>query len=89
MRVMPTISMFFGIAIRMYYDDHGPPHFHAYYGPDAVVVEIETLRVISGRLPRRAQAMVLEWAAERREQLRIDWFLAEGHQPLVRIEPQE
>ena len=67
MRVMPTISMFFGIAIRMYYDDHGPPHFHAYYGPDAVVVEIETLRVISGRLPRRAQAMVLEWAAERRE----------------------
>lgn len=29
---MPTISMFYGIVIRMYYDDHNPPHFHAFYG---------------------------------------------------------
>ena len=86
---MPTISMFFGIAIRIYYDDHPPPHFHAYYGPDAGIIEIETLRVVSGRFPRRALAMVLEWAAYRREELRRDWALAEGHQPLEPIAPLE
>lgn len=86
---MPTISMFFGIAIRMYFDDHAPPHFHAYYGSDAAAIEIDTLRIVSGRLPRRALAMVLEWAAERREELRRDWNLAAGHRPLERIAPLE
>ena len=57
---MPTISAFFGIFIRMYYDDHGPPHFHAYYGDHAALIEIETLKVIAGSLPKRALAMVLE-----------------------------
>ena len=61
---MPTISIFFGIAIRMYYDDHAPPHFHAYYGREAVVIDIQTLAVRDGRIPRRALALVLEWAAE-------------------------
>ena len=59
---MPTISEFFGIVIRMYYDDHGSPHFHAHYGEYAAIIEIETLRFGEGELPRRAQAMVLEWA---------------------------
>jgi len=86
---MPTISLFFGIAVRMYFDDHGPPHFHAYYGSDAAAIEIETLRVIAGRLPRRALAMVLEWAAERREELRMDWALADAHRTLERIAPLE
>ncbi len=56
---MPTISLFFGIIIRMYYDDHAPPHFHAYYQEHSVVVLIDTLEVRDGRLPRRAIAMVL------------------------------
>ncbi len=86
---MPTVSMFFGIAIRMYFGGHAPPHFHAYYGSDLAVVEIETLRVMYGRLPRRALAMVLEWAAERREELRADWALAQAHRPLQRIDPLE
>jgi hypothetical protein len=73
----------------MYFDDHAPPHFHAYYGSDAVVVEIETLRVMYGRLPRRAMAMVVEWAAEHRGQLRDDWALAEAHRPLQKIDPLE
>jgi hypothetical protein len=79
---MPTISMFFGIIVRMYFDDHAPPHFHAYYGSDATVIEIETLRVLYGKLPRRAMALVLEWAAEHRDELRRDWVLAEEHRPL-------
>lgn len=57
---MPTISRFFGISIRMYYDDHAPPHFHAYYGKNAVVVDIITLDVREGDIPRRALALVLE-----------------------------
>lgn len=73
----------------MYYDDHASPHFHAYYGGHAAVVEIETLRLMDGNLPRRARAMVLEWAAEHRRELMADWKLAEEHRPLNPIAPLE
>ena len=86
---MPTISRFFGITIRMYYDDHAPPHFHAYYGKSAAVIEIETLRMREGKLPRRALALVLEWTADHRDELVEDWRLAENHQPLNSIESLE
>ena len=51
---MPTISSFFGIAIRMYFDDHAPPHFHAYYANEVVVVDIHPLSGVAmaaGRSP--------------------------------------
>ena len=86
---MPTISEFFGITIRMYFDDHNPPHFHAYYGEHEALIEVNTLYVLEGSLPRRAKALVLEWAAEHREELLEDWQLAAQHYPLNRIEPLE
>lgn len=86
---MPTISSFFGIVIRMYFDDHAPPHFHAYYGSSSAQIAIETLQVIGGELPRRALALVLEWASAHREELRADWQRAQQHQPLVTIAPLE
>jgi len=86
---MPTISEFFGIVIRMYYQDHAPAHFHAYYGEHNAVVEIETLQVREGRLPRRALSLVVEWAIEHREELLEDWRLAQAHQPLRRVAPLE
>ena len=86
---MPTISVFFGIMIRMYYDDHAPPHFHAYYGSDSAVIEIGTLLITRGRLPRRVGAMVLEWAAEHRVELLANWFRAQRREPLAPIEPLE
>jgi hypothetical protein len=86
---MPTLSVFFGVTIRMYYDDHAPPHFHAYYGEHAAVVEIESLRIRYGQLPRRALAMVLEWATEHRVELMANWWLAQAHQPLNQIQPLE
>ena len=86
---MPTISEFFGILIRMYYDDHNPPHFHVFYGEYEAQVSIDTLEVIKGKLPKRALALVLEWAAEHRNELREDWRLAELHEPLDKIEPLE
>ncbi len=86
---MPTLSLFFGIVIRMYYDDHAPPHFHAYYQEHAVVILIETLAVRDGQLPRRAMAMVLEWAVIHRAELMTDWNLAAEHRPLNKIAPLE
>jgi Domain of unknown function (DUF4160) len=40
---MPTISQFFGILIRMYFNDHAPPHFHALYNEREAVIRIEPL----------------------------------------------
>ncbi|MDA8377384.1 MAG: DUF4160 domain-containing protein [Phycisphaerae bacterium] len=86
---MPTISLFFGIVIRMYYDDHAPPHFHAYYQEHAAVILIETVAVRDGYLPRRAMTMVIEWASAHRDELIADWKLAAEHEPLNKIAPLE
>ena len=86
---MPTISVFYGIIVRMYFDDHAPPHFHAHCGSHSAVVRIDTLEVIDGSLPRRAFALVLEWAIENRDELRSNWALAERHERLHMIKPLE
>lgn len=86
---MPTVSQFFGISIRMYYDDHPPPHFHAYYGDEVAKIDIATLHTTEGRLRRRPLSLVLEWAVEHRDELNENWRLAEAHQPLNEIPPLE
>jgi len=79
---MPEISRFFGIVIKIFYNDHQPAHFHAEYGEFEALFEIQTLGVIRGELPSRAKAMVLEWAAGHREELNRDWNLARsGEKP--------
>lgn len=57
----------------MYFNDHAPPHFHAKYQEHEAQVTIESLEVLRGSLPRRALALVLEWAALHRHELRVDW----------------
>jgi hypothetical protein len=84
---MPTISQFYGITIRMYFDDHPPPHFHAYYGSDAAKIDINTLEIQEGKLRRRTLSLVVEWAEEHREELLENWRLAEAHRPLNQIDP--
>ena len=84
---MPRISQFFGIIISMYYNDHSPPHFHAKYAEHEAKVAIETLELEEGNLPRRALALVLEWAALHRAELWDNWERAREGQPLVQIEP--
>ena len=86
---MPTISIFFGIVIRMFYSDHAPPHFHAQYGEYKAELAIDTLEVIGGSLPRRTLALVIEWAAVHREELRTDWELCREHRKPNTIEPLE
>ena len=84
---MPCISEFFGIVISMYYNDHAPPHFHAEYQGNEVLILISTLEVYAGELPRRAHALVLEWAAIHRQELLENWNRARMGLPLNRIEP--
>ena len=59
---MPVIARFYGILIKMYFREHGIPHFHALYAEYNGVFEINSLKMIEGDLPNRAQRMVKEWA---------------------------
>lgn len=85
---MPILSRFLGISIKMYYDDHSPPHFHAYYGSFEVAVEIES-GVVRGNFPPRALRHLLEWRALRRGDLRVAWHsarLGQHPQPIAGLE---
>ena len=84
---MPTISTFYGILIRMFFKDHAPPHFHARYGEFEAMIEIDTLAIIEGQLPRRALNLVQEGAMIHREELLEDWRLSRGNTPPTKIEP--
>jgi uncharacterized protein DUF4160 len=84
---MPELSRFFGIVVRMFYSDHEPAHFHAIYGEYEALIEVETLSLFRGSLPRRALALVLEWAALHRAELRDDWQRARNGETLKAIEP--
>lgn len=86
---MPTISMFYGIIIRMYYapGEHNPPHFHAYYGDEAATFSLETLEVLEGSLPRKQQRLVQAWAELHLDELRADWRLAMNGETPFKIAP--
>lgn len=86
---MPEISRFFGIIIRMFFDDHLPPHFHAEYGEDEVLININTLSVISGKLKARALGLVMEWALIHQNELLVEWDKAKNLKALGKIEPLE
>jgi hypothetical protein len=86
---MPEISRFFGIVIRMFHNDHVPPHFHAEYGEHEALIEIETLDVYAGSLPARALVLVRDWATAHQEELRFDWTLARTGRPPESIAPLE
>ena len=82
---MPVISYFFGIYIRMYFDDHGPPHFHAEYQGSEAFVSIGTGEVLEGRLPTRAARLVKEWSLAHREELMQNWLRGRAFEPMQRI----
>jgi hypothetical protein len=84
---MPTISAFYGILIQMFWKDHAPPHFHALYAEYEAVVDIRTLEIVDGGLPRRAMALMLEWAQEHRAELMEDWDLCNRNQSPNKSQP--
>jgi hypothetical protein len=85
---MPIISRFYGIDIVMYFNDHHPPHFHAFIGEHEALIEWAPVpHVYRGALPRRALKRVSDWALLHHAELDADWNLARSGQPLAQIPP--
>ena len=84
---MPTVSTFYGILIQMFFDDHAPPYFHALYAEFKALINIHTLEIIKGEMPKRAIALILEWASEHRSELIEDWELCKENQLPKKIAP--
>lgn len=82
---MPVVSIFFGIVIRMYHDDHPPPHFHASYQGFEAFVAIETGLVVAGKLPKRVSRIVRRWSLDHREELMANWARGEALLPMEMI----
>ena len=72
---MPEISRFYGMVIKMYFQqaEHNPPHFHVIYGDYIGAVDIQTLELREGDLPAKALKLVREWAELHRDDLMEIW----------------
>ena len=86
---MPEVSRFYGIVIRMFFREHGPPHFHAEYSGQQAVFGIEDLTVLRGRIPPRALGIVKEWALLHQAELRAAWDRARRQEAPGKIAPLE
>jgi len=87
---MPTISMFYGILIFMYYYDdkkHSKPHIHAEYGEDQATIAIEDGELLGGTLPKSKMKLVQAWIEIHKEDLLANWKLAVAGEPVFRIDP--
>lgn len=84
---MPRISTFYGIVITMYYNDHVPPHFHARYAEYKAEYTIVNSALLAGRLPVRAEALILDWLAIHRDQIQTNWNVMRAGQAPSLIDP--
>ena len=84
---MPEISLFYGIRVTMYYEDHNPPHFHAEYNGNKAIVDINAARVIKGALPSKQLKLILAWCVIHQDELMQNWELSKDGLPLNRINP--
>ena len=86
---MPIVSIFFGIVIRLYNDDHNPPHFHAMYGEFEAIIEIRSGKILGGRLPTKAKKLVEEWRKKHIRELNSAWSAVESMKSPKRIKGLE
>ena len=86
---MPTISMFYGVIVRMYATlaKSASPHIHAYYQDFRAIVNLDTCEVTDGSLPPKQTKLVLAWAEIHKDDLMADWALASRGESLFQIEP--
>jgi hypothetical protein len=87
---MPTISMFYGIIIRMYYFDnqqHNTPHIHAHYQEFEAIIEIPSGKLLEGSLQNNKQKLVDAWVEIHADELMADWQLAVNGDAVFKIEP--
>jgi hypothetical protein len=83
---MPELCRFYGIIIFMNYLEHDPPHFHARYEDQEIIIEIET-GIVKGYMSKRALRMIFEWSEIHQAELLANWNLARDRQPLQKIPP--
>ncbi len=86
---MPTLSMFFGIIIRMYYapKEHNPPHIHVYYQDFKSVINITNCELMEGELPPRQTRLALAWIEIHKDELLADWKLCQNGEKPFSIDP--
>lgn len=87
---MPTISMFYGILILMYFHDdkkHKQPHIHAEYGEFVASIAIDDGTVLGGSLPPAKMKLTQAWIEIHREDLMANWKLAVSGEPVFKIDP--
>ena len=86
---MPTISMFYGIIVRMYCapKEHNPPHIHIYYQDYRAIIDINKVELVEGELPKNKLRIVLAWVELRKKELLADLELAQNGELPFKIEP--
>lgn len=82
---MPTIATFLGVSIKLYFNDHQPPHFHAFHGNDEAMIGIAPVIVLEGRLAPARLKDVLAWAQRHQQDLLNRWECCQTHQPVPKI----
>ena len=82
---MPTIAWLYGVSIRMFFNDHAPPHFHAVSSSGEARVDIATGDLLSGRLKPSARVLIKDWTLENQAALMANWDRAMRRQPLELI----
>jgi hypothetical protein len=84
---MPEISRFFGIIIRMFYDDHNPPHFHVEFHGKKAIFDFQG-NILRGSLKSKtATKLVREWADLHQFELAEDWQLSQEDKEIKKIDP--
>jgi len=83
---MPTISMFYGVIIAMYYQDHNPPHVHVKYQNDKALINTEG-EIVDGTLPKKQLRLVQAWIELHRDEILANWELAQNKHELYKIDP--
>ena len=84
---MPTISSFFGIVIRMFYKDHGPPHFHAEYQGQRATFDFDGNMTRGSMRSVTAKKLIRDWAVIHKSELEENWNNARVDKPLFKIAP--
>jgi hypothetical protein len=82
---LPTIAYFLGISVRMFYNDHDPPHFHARYQGFHGRILISSGEIIDGRFFPTVTRLLREWTVLRRDALMRNWNAARTDGQLERI----
>lgn len=84
---MPVISTFFGIVIRMFYREHGIPHFHAEYQGQQATFTFDG-EILAGTIrSRTALRLIRDWALAHSKELEANWGKARTGEALERIAP--